>query len=847
MALPYPEEFKGLSKGQFRRKIYEIKPENWNKTFPYSFRVVRIRSNSTASVSVVDNSVKGFKEFILPINPQNLSISAAFSIRASATNRGIVEEHNGLIFRTIVIQGTFGVAPRSRAHGQLRGNLRSPTPSAFTSAVRTAAVRTAASITPNAAGGAAAVRSNISNVLAAAGNLPDIVSGVDFNDEVVLENLGHSKINQFVNYLTAYAELKKLPDQEDVRLIFINRKDNALYVVTPQTIDTTKNANDPHVTTYRLVMRAWDLATDSGIDAVEPLKISQEPRLLSRIFGVLRNSRAVLSAASATLRGVVQDFDTNFELMNEVLYLVKDAVGVRKTAADMPEIIQDKWTEMSERFDKIKDDIKTQATSGSGASDANVLSSLKELQETISSSGKFSVTNPSGLPVGTLSDVQNATNQQQRDKFNPIKSVRGRIEHADLLDKLPISALTLSSADRQVINSKTNRIRRFTIADFDRIRSAIDLMRSAFEDSLGVGDATVDAALGRTSGTQQREATTEDFKIIKAMNDIIESIDGLSSKNEVTTKRRVDPFVRAQINANNPELSIRRFTNGFPVPFPSGGTLEKLAYEHLGSPDRWLEIVIANGLKPPYIDEVGFTRSFTSSGTVNSFTIDDDTNVFVNQEVVLSSSSQLPSVRRIVSIRELTPTSFLVTVDGDADLDNFTTAQSAQMKAFLPSTVNSDKIIQIPTKDPEPDSNAAIPRTRDIPATINLNRQQKAMGVDIRLTDSFDLALTNTGDFKLATALENAVQAVKLKIALEKGALNRHPEVGLGLKIGEREARSVSEIRTLLENAILGDRRFSDVPEINIAFDGPVATINLRVEVADGGDVVPLSFTLNTE
>lgn len=840
MALPYPDN--DIQAGTTRRKVYEIKPENWNKLFPYSFTVVNAPDNSTVPVSSLNTNLN-FEEFILPINPQNLSISTAFSIRTSATNKGIVEEHNGTIFRTIVISGTFGIAPTSRAieGGQMRSNLRPVQASALTNVVRAIGA-----ISPNAVGAANAISANINRTIAAAGKLPDLVSGIDPAPER-LEQLGFAMMNKFINYLVAYSEFKKQPGNEGARLVFVNRKDNVSYVVTPQTIDTTKAAADPHITRYRIVLRGWDLATDVPQDVIEPLKIERDINVLSSLYNSVREARGVLSAANATLRGVVQDFDTNFKLVQQVAFVIKDAIGLTKTAADFDEIVQNKWTEITQRFDKIGDQIKDTATESSGVASNNIVKSFEKLDETIKSSGKFTATNPQGLPDASLNTELNALNQQQRDKFNPIKTARDRITHVDFLDTIPITSLQLSAQDIRFIESKTNENRRLTIADFDNIRSNIEELRTAYEDYLGLGDATVNAAFNRTAGVQQRDPETSDFLVIKSLNDIVASVDALASKNDVITHRQIDPFIRTQINGNNPKLTIKRFNNGFPVPFPAGSTLEKLAFIYFADPDKWIEIAVSNGLKPPYIDEVGFIRSFTSSGTDNVFTLNDVTDVFINQEVFLSSTGQLSNRRRIVSIKELTPTSFLIEVDGDSDLSLFTTAQNAQMKAFLPNTVNSNKIINIPTLQSIPEPNAAIPKTRKIPATINLNRQQRAMGVDIALTDDFDIAFTNSGDIKIASGLANAIQAVKLKIGYEKGTLNRHPEVGLGLKIGERNALSAGEIRTLLENAILGDRRFKDVPEINIEFDGPIVRINLRVEVADGGDVIPLSFTLNTE
>ena len=50
----------------------------------------------------------------------------------------------------------------------------------------------------------------------------------------------------------------------------------------------------------------------------------------------------------------------------------------------------------------------------------------------------------------------------------------------------------------------------------------------------------------------------------------------------------------------------------------------------------------------------------------------------------------------------LSPTSFLLTLDGLANLDVFTTADSAYLQAYLPGTVNQSKLIWIPSTQVAP-------------------------------------------------------------------------------------------------------------------------------------------------
>lgn len=866
MATPYPEKKIG---SDYRRKVYEVKPENWNLILPYSFKVIKKRNfTSSTGLTNIEGQLSGhdgssveaeFEEFILPVNPQNISISNLFTSKVSATNAGILEENNGVVFRNIVISGTFGIAPNSRARvildngtavnrkselpasnssGNLRKNLRGDS-------VLGKATAQAQSLAPNTVGAARSIVSGVNRTLASIGQIGDVVSGIESTE--VLEELGYAKVHKFLNYLVTYSELKKKRGFEDYRLIFVNRKDNVSYVVTPISFDTQKKADNPHIIEYRVVLRGWDLAEETARDTIEVSKVAKEtPNFVATLFNALRGARSVTSRASSTLRAVVQDFDTNFEIINELVLYTKELAGLSRSISDFDDLVKEKWDEVSERLEQSLNTIVEESTNRSSESDVNILNSIDEISSFIPLSKKFDANNPSGLPVGNKENLENFLNQQSRDNLNPLDSTEGRIKHVDLISKIPLSAIPLNDAEQQSISNKINRIKNFTIEDFDRMRSSIESMRDNFADYVGLGDDTVNSAFSRQSKSSVRTANSEDYKVLKSLNDFVSVIDSLTSSRNVIGRRIVDPFLRARINANNPAVDIIRFQNGFPIPFPEGATLETLANRYLGSPDKWIEIAVANRLKPPYIDMVGFERSFTSSGTGNVFTISNNKNLFLNQEITISSDFQLPSVRKIVSIKEITSSSFIIRVDGDSNLDLFTKTQNAKMKAFLPNTINPNKTILIPTNDPVPAANEAIRDTKDIKQTVNLDRQRRSMGTDLALTSDFDIALTSQGDVKIAAALENALQAVKLKIGYEKGALKRHPEVGLGLRVGERLQLSASEIRRSLENAILGDKRFSDVPEISVEVDGPIVRVNIRVSVADGGDVVPLTFNLNT-
>jgi hypothetical protein len=169
------------------RKVYTIKADNWDKIYPYYFAVV-LADAKTGECIVSDNAVNLNKEFSntlfeLPINPTNLTISTPFAINVTPTTRGILEEHNGTIFRNIMISGTTGVTP---------GNLRKT--SNLISGLATKGALALASNTISEVG--SVLRATGKLIESASNKVPSLQSKVSTN----IEEFGYAKLHALYNY-----------------------------------------------------------------------------------------------------------------------------------------------------------------------------------------------------------------------------------------------------------------------------------------------------------------------------------------------------------------------------------------------------------------------------------------------------------------------------------------------------------------------------------------------------------------------------------------------------------------------------------------------------------------------
>ena len=259
---------------------------------------------------------------------------------------------------------------------------------------------------------------------------------------------------------------------------------------------------------------------------------------------------------------------------------------------------------------------------------------------------------------------------------------------------------------------------------------------------------------------------------------------------------------------------------------------------YLGDPQRWLEIVTLNNLRDPYIDEDGFQYALLSNATGRQITVGSNQNLYLGQRVLLQSATQTPSARAILGIDQLSDTSFLLTLDGQPNLDNFKTADSAYLQAYLPGTVNSQQKIFIPSDLPIPnDPNIVVPSSTSGDPLTGLSK------VDWLLTDSGDIAVNNYGDFRLSYGMTNIIQALKIKLGTVSNTVLLHPEFGAGIKPGTINADvSAKQIYTTINSTIQQDSRFSGISNLQITLNGPVLTIALGVILANNTGVFPLTF-----
>jgi hypothetical protein len=336
--------------------------------------------------------------------------------------------------------------------------------------------------------------------------------------------------------------------------------------------------------------------------------------------------------------------------------------------------------------------------------------------------------------------------------------------------------------------------------------------------------------------------TPDEYDIIQSLYKLVQGYDILTATNQFDNDQILnsEEYVSALAATSNITFSIPNSKIQVPVPF--GLNMEQISMRYLGDPQRWIEIATLNELREPYIDESGFKYSLLSNADSRNIVIGSDVDLFIGQKIYLNSNTQTPTARTILDIVSLSQTSFLLTLDGLANLDTFTIVDQAYIQAYLPGTVNSQNVIWIPSNiQTVADDQISIPSSVANVKLVGLSK------VDWLLTPDGDLALTNTGDFRLAAGYTNLIQALAIKFGTTLGTSLLDPNFGLGVRIGTMNSDVNAQVLyNQIVNMITADHRFHGITGLQVTLDGPSLGISLGVQIPGQSGVFPVGFTLPT-
>lgn len=817
-------------------KPISIDPKRWNQLFPYRLMVIDVTKgnqvvggtyNKNVRTTLVPSEGPGSAivaftpldkawTFTLPITPQQLSIQDQYAIATSATLRGVMEEHSGVRFKMINASGSMGV-------WAYRESVTKPPSSP--------------GLLQSIFGGALEA---LGNVVAQVNNVINTATtGHPANRPITIapegSSAGESSTGQyqalaFQQFLEQYAEAKKLPKNAGWRLVFDIPKQNQSFVVTPMQFVWQQNANKPLEVLYNVQFKAWRrIDLKEAASPVNPSVYAVTPGILQRILNTITEARSVTAAAVDLIGAVRSDVDRPLEVLRQTSLLVKDLAGVAVAAADLPFQIQKDYSS------SIKNSLNNLSNAiSSVSSDPAVRTALAAI---VASSA---VTE--GLSLDAVKSGQLGTAASSNQSINPANNVFASPErNFDLMNQVPVFSMKLNGTQQQVVDDAITAASLLTVDDLKTFRATIQELALQLSNNFGAGDAFYSQVYGRPAPTTRiQPMTLDEYDILNSLYDVMQAYDILTATTQIDdiNKQSNMQYVAGLADDAGIEFSIPNSKIQVPVPF--GLTMEAIAARYLGDPQRWLEIATLNNLRDPYIDEDGFQYKLLSNAAGRQITVGSENDLYIGQRVVLMSTTQVPSARRILGIDRLSDTSFLLTMDGNADLDNFVLADKAYLQAYLPGTVNSQQKIFIPSDLEVPqDLNIIIPSSTSADPLVGLSK------VDILLTDKGDVAVNSFGDFRFAAGMTNIIQCLKIKIGTQRGRSLLHSNFGLGVRSGIMSSDvTVQGIYDSISEMIDEDPRFQGLESLQIQINGPTLTISMAVSLAGIQGVFPVTFDL---
>jgi len=783
-----------------------LKPR-WNRSYPYQLLIIDTQNGRQDVLTT----------FTLPISPQELSIQSPFAIDTAVTLGGVVEQHNGIPLRMITLSGTTGLLPL-RGLTASRQNLEMGTPIFAGTVAGVQALQTATG--------------QARNLITGEASAPNVIPQKDL-DGPDGKTTGYYQFTLLERFLEAYALTKKTAGGRALRLAFAVWKSNAVYLVTPVAMTCIRSAASPLEYQYQLQFRAWKRIELSGVQqSGAPRPGVRRPGKMAAVLNSLDQGRRILEIGRNTMSAVRSDIQTLLlEPLRQVHLFVKDAAGAAMTAADLPAALVGDLREAILEAHGVVAGLQTfRRVPGqlNQSLDARVEALRAAYQDLALIVGKGD--HGAGNPPTT------GTKKQAQTGSPADKALRDPKNFYDFFSTVRPQDLNLRPQSLKAINAERDKARNLRRQDFEVLRDSALEVLADFSDSCGAGSAGYDRIYGRSTKTTTRTPTDGDWEVMSALSATAQALDSLCVTSDVNPQQTPSDYIAGL--ASRSGIAFQVPVSKFLAPFPYGFTLEQLAAHYLGDPNRWLEIAALNGLRAPYVDETGFQVPLPTNGSGNVISVGDASRFYTGQPVWVGSTAVRREQRRIQGIEVLATGLVRLRLDGEPDLQKFTAAAGAYVWAFLPDTVNSQVQIFIPS-DRVPDDDSY--EVKDIPGVDYKDPYLQGGGIDLLLDSDGDLVITPDGGCRLAIGLNNIIQRIKLAIGTPRGALNQHPEYGLGLLPGTSTADlGVDTVGPAIQNLFRGDPGISGVDAAAIQKSGNSLRLKMSVGLKATGTRIPI-------
>ena len=571
---------------------------------------------------------------------------------------------------------------------------------------------------------------------------------------------GYEVFIELRNFFKAYYEFKNTGQlDKNARMVWKNYKDGEFLVIELMGFNMKRSAGRPFLYDYDIdckVLKAFTFNTP------EPGFLSDVENKINDAVSKIETARGALLGAQGALRQVESTFNTTIlEPLRLITLTVKTAVGTALTLADVGTRII----------------TNTFALGGITALLAGLFASQEEARRM-------------GGGTQTLLDANLPTDPE---------SAAGSLGPGAIIDLGPLlQEIDLGDAPQATRDAIEQEVAELVLPRqfYTDAISELSRVKDNFEDFVGLNSTEYDRIFGRVETVRAetgRTVTNDEFDVLNAFNLAITAIQDLISTS-ILFRTSYDDEIAALVSAFNDSIDLVAEPAVREITLTIDTALEQVALKYLADSQRWPEIAVLNGLKPPYICQSERFRSFRRSDGV----IITDSDLLTEDEKAMFNFSQ--------------------------------TAASPGDTLLVPAPL----IFGF----------GETPAGAQISITDGLSQVEKNIGVDLRVDiETFDMILSNGGDIEAIAGAQNMAQAIILRLNYEKGDLLSNPEVGVGLIVGTK-SQNLNAIRDDIIRSLTQDPRIEGISNFTLSRDGPELRIRFFANIKQVDQPVPVELAL---
>jgi nucleoid-associated protein YgaU len=376
---------------------------------------------------------------------------------------------------------------------------------------------------------------------------------------------GYEEFIKLRQFFLKYAK-EKVETDGDRFLIFINTKDNQYVIAEPLEFTMERSSKNPMQYIYKIVLKGIGDAVNAAVDNKTETNKDGPSDFLEKAGAISANAqariqqgRAILNQSSRFIQRIGESITATINgPLQQVQFASEDLKDGVTTVLALPEVLV------------------RNVTQSTLAIRANLEDTFNKLNVAL---------------TGRTSSFQVMTSAERQAAAASTSSTSLILNKIQEDNKIPIP--------RTFVEDTKNRMKDFSdnTADF-----------------LGMGDPLYNQIKGRIVTLQPdplKVVSDDELILMGATQDIIRSLNLSLASNVSFQSDAEEIFRKANLQFDNnlisPEnrIQIQKPNSVREITILRGDTLERIAQREYGNALRWLDLVVINNLKPPYISDAG--------------------------------------------------------------------------------------------------------------------------------------------------------------------------------------------------------------------------------------------------